>query len=170
MIRRLIIGRNSTEQCINEIQIKINLTHPDFLRLDGPCEIDEVDKWLTLLRTAPILNNYRYGLLTNAHQLSEQAITRLLDIAEDHSLNIMIWIASQTELIRTIHSRFHVLNNGDLINDEWDEILRKCSDRLCGSCDSAAWEKWSKVSKLYMYSSKGVMPHKCIVEARNIVL
>ncbi len=143
MIRHMFIGQNAVAKCLSEIPISEN--HPDFVWLRAPCDIGAVDRWIADLYQSPLLLEYRYGLLTDAHLLSEVAITRLLDVAENHTLRLHLWVASASGLIHTVQSRF-------IVKAEQG----KQDAQLIGCEDTAVWDKFDREMELRKYQLYGI--------------
>lgn len=167
-MKKLFLGNNATETCYKEVATYVPLNHPDLLVIKSPHTIDAVDAWIDALYTSPIILPRRYGVLEDAHELSETALGRMLEVLESTPNYVDVWLTSKRILTGTIHSRLMtVCTLGDSNLTEWRGIISNCKRWLVGSTSSKLWEEWHRILQLYTFALHNLPEYKCLEEARR---
>jgi hypothetical protein len=171
-MHRLLIGESATSACLGEIARHVSLQSPDFLHLHPPHSILALDAWLDALQLSPVCESFRYGFLQDAHELSEVALGRTLDLLEHGLPHLKIWLSARGALHPTVHSRLLVSSyGGDGTESKWSELFARCLCRLKGSVVSSDWDEWREVLRAYKCYVYRVPEYQCIsmVEKLRIV-
>lgn len=159
-VRRLIIGSQSREKCLAEID-DTGIKYPDLIYLQSPESISAVDEWVAGISCAPLIYKRRVGFIQDAHLMSQAGWSRLLDILESSNTSD-IWLSTKSLPPYTILSRMSVSYSKGDMESEWTKILENCRANLIGNKSPADWEEWFEVVRLHGFGLPG-----CLELAKN---
>ena len=168
-MHRLLIGESAASACLDEIALCVSLQSPDFLHLRPPHSILALDSWLDALQLSPLCESFRYGFLQDAHELSEVALGRTLDLLENGLPHLKIWISARGALHPTVHSRLLVSSyGGEGVESKWSQVFARCLGKLKGSVASSDWNEWREVLHAYKCYVYRVPEYRCIAAVERL--